>query len=117
MNIRRKFVMPHDACARVIRTQLAQQGNQCDFLFHSTGIGRMALLIQPAFVAHTDTVLVEAAGMCADVVYRAAYVGDPVAGDIEMITDVRKSALLHMAAAKGFYRKTTVRTGGGTMNY
>lgn len=60
---------------------------------------------------------VETTGMGADVVHGAADVGDSIAGDVEMVTDIGKSALLHMAAAEGFYRKAAVRTGGGTMDH
>lgn len=117
MNIRRKFVMPHNACIRIILPQLAQQGNQGYFLFHRTGVGRTALLVQASFVAHADAVFVETAGMGTDVVHGAADVGDSIASDVEMIADVGESALLHMAAAEGFYRKAAVRTGGGTMDH
>ena len=86
MNIRRKFIVSHDARFGIIQPQLPQQCYQCYFLFHSPCVGRLSLFVQTAFVTHSDAVLVEEAGVGADVVCGAADMGDAVAGDVEMIS-------------------------------
>lgn len=117
MNIRREFIVSHDACLGIIQPQLPQQCYQCYFLFHGSCVGRVSLFVQTAFVTHSDAVLVEKAGVGADVVCGAADMGDAVAGDVEMIADIGKPALLHMAAAEGFYREAAVGTRGGTVDH
>ena len=94
MNIRREFIVSRNAGFGIIQPKLPQQCYQRDFLFHGPCVGRLSLFVQTAFVTHSDAVVVETAGMGADMVYRAADMGDTVAGDVEVIADIGKSAFL-----------------------
>ena len=84
MNIRREFIVSRNAGFGIIQPKLPQQCYQRDFLFHGPCVGRLSLFVQTAFVTHSDAVVVETAGMGADMVYRAADMGDTVAGDVSI---------------------------------
>lgn len=117
MNIRREFIVSCNAGFGIIQPKLPQQCYQRDFLFHGPCVGRLSLFVQTAFVTHSDAVVVETAGMGTDMVYRAADMGDTVAGDVEVIADIGKSAFLHVTTAESFHREAAVGARGRTVNY
>lgn len=111
-----KLPVPHDPRIRIIPSQLAQQGNERNFLIDGAGIRRAAVFVQSAFIAHPEAMVIPSAGMCADVVHRTAAVNDTIAGDVEMITDIGK-APCQMTAAKRLHREVTVTARSAAMNY
>lgn len=110
-----KLPVPHDPRIRIIPSQLAQQGNERNFLIDGAGIRRAAVLVQSAFIAHPEAMVIPSAGMCADVVHRTAAVNDTIAGDVEMITDIGKVPSVHMGMAEGFHREVSVTARGAAM--
>lgn len=110
-----KLPVPHDPRIRIIPSQLAQQGNERNFLIDGAGIRRAAVFVQSAFIAHPEAMVIPSAGMCADVVHRTAAVNDTIAGDVEMITDIGKVPSVHMGMAEGFHREVSVTARGAAM--
>lgn len=110
-----KLPVPHDPRIRIILSQLAQQGNERNFLIDGAGIRRAAVFVQSAFIAHPEAMVIPSAGMCADVVHRTAAVNDTIAGDVEMITDIGKVPSVHMGMAEGFHREVSVTARGAAM--
>lgn len=110
-----KLPVPHDPRIRIIPSQLAQQGNELNFLIDGAGIRRAAVFVQSAFIAHPEAMVIPSAGMCADVVHRTAAVNDTIAGDVEMITDIGKVPSVHMGMAEGFHREVSVTARGAAM--
>lgn len=110
-----KLPVPHDPRIRIILPQLAQQGNERNFLIDGAGIRRAAVFVQSAFIAHPEAMVIPSAGMCADVVHRTAAVNGTIAGDVEMITDIGKVPSVHMGMAEGFHREVSVTARGAAM--
>ena len=108
-DIRAELAVAQDAGVRIVRLQLAEQIEERTLLGVGAGVGRPALLVQTAFVADADAVVVPAGGMGADVVDGAATVYLAVAGDVEVVTNIGKPAL-QVAAAQGFDREIGIAT-------
>ena len=108
--------MAQDAGVRVIRFQLPQKVQEGAFLRVGARVGRAAMLVQPAFVADADAVVVPPRGMGADAVDRAAHVHLAVAREVEVVADVGKAAL-PVATAQGLDGKVVITTRGAAMHY
>ena len=96
--------------------QLMHQQTQYTALFRCTGILRIALRIQSAFIADADAVSVHSLDM-------RPYKGDgtgichcTVTADIIVVTDIAETAA-QVFRTKGFYRKRTVLPGGAAMHH
>ena len=101
---------------RIVRLQLAEEIQQGAPLGVGAGVGGTALFVLSALVADADAVVVPAGGMGADVVDGAATVYLAVAGDVEMVTNVGKTAL-QVAAAQGFDREISIATCRAAMDH
>lgn len=53
-----KLPVPHDPRIRIIPSQLAQQGNERNFLIDGAGIRRAAVFVQSAFIAHPEAMVI-----------------------------------------------------------
>lgn len=101
---------------RVILLQLPQQVEHGAFLCIGSRISRIAFLVEPAFIADADALVVPAGDVGAYLMNRTADVNLTIARDIKMITDIGKSSR-QMAAAKRLYREMTVTASSAAMNY
>ena len=115
-DIRAELAVAQDAGVRIVRLQLAEQIEERTLLGVGAGVGRPALLVQTAFVADADAVVVPAGGMGTDVVDGTAAVHLAIAGDVEVVADVGK-ATLQVAAAQGFDREVDIAARGTAMDY
>ena len=118
-DIRAELAVAQDAGVRIVRLQLAEQIEERTLLGVGAGVGRPALLVQTAFVADADAVVVPAGGMgtdVVDVVDGTAAVHLAIAGDVEVVADVGK-ATLQVAAAQGFDREVDIAARGTAMDY
>ena len=101
---------------RIVRLQLAEKIQQGTTLGIGAGVGRTALLVQAAFIADADAVVVPAGGMGADVVDGTATVYLAIAGDVEVVANPCK-ATLQVATAQGLDREIDIAARGTAMNY
>ena len=108
--------MAQDAGVRIVRLQLAEQIEERTLLGVGAGVGRPALLVQTAFIADADAMVVPAGGMGTDVMDGTAAVHLTVARDVEVIADVRK-ATLQVATAQGLDREIDIAARGTAMDY
>ena len=108
--------MPQNAGMRIVRLQLAEKIQQGTTLGIGAGVGRTALLVQAAFVADADAVVVPTGGMGADVVDGTATVYLAIAGDVEVVANPCK-ATLQVATAQGLDREIDIAARGTAMNY
>ena len=104
--------MPYYLGIGIIFFQAFQQTLEGKLLFGSTGVGRLAMSIQAAFVADADAVTVVAFGMRPLGVERASTVNHAVAGDVVVVADVGKATgtMVTTAVVHG----VTLRGAGGT---
>lgn len=72
---------------------MPQQGKKGGFLLQGARIGRLSAGGETAFVADADGVVVMVLTVRADFFHRAAAVDVTVARDVEVITDVAKTAV------------------------
>ena len=115
-DIRAELAVAQDAGVRIVRLQLAEQIEERTLLGVGAGVGRPALLVQTAFVADADAVVVPAGGMGTDVVDGTAAVHLAIAGDVEVVADVGK-ATLQVAAAQSLDREIDIATRRAAMDY
>ena len=108
--------MTQYAGVRIVRLQLAKQVQERALLGIGAGVGGAALLVQASFVADADAVVIPPGGVGADVVDGTTTVYLAIAGDVEVIANVRK-ATLQVATAQGLDREIDIAARGTAMNY
>ena len=115
-DIRAELAVAQDAGVRIVRLQLAEQIEERTLLGVGAGVGRPALLVQTAFVADADAVVVPAGGMGTDVMDGTATVYLAVAGDIEVVANLSKTTL-QVATAQSLDREIDIATRRAAMDY
>ena len=115
-DIRAELAVSQDAGVRIVRLQLAEQIEERTLLGVGAGVGGTALLVQTAFVADADAVVVPAGGMGTDVMDGTATVYLAVAGDIEVVANLSKTTL-QVATAQSLYREIDIATRRAAMDY
>lgn len=108
--------MTDDPGFRIVALELAQQVEQGTTLGVGSGIGRLIVLIQPALITDSNTLIVPAGRMRADLVDRAAAVNHAIAGDVEMIADIGEAAG-DVIGSQRLDRIVAVVAGGATVDY
>ena len=115
-DIRAELAVAQDAGVRIVRLQLAEQIEERTLLGVGAGVGRPALLVQTAFVADADAMVVPAGGMGTDVMDGTATVYLAVAGDIEVVANLSKTTL-QVATAQSLDREIDIATRRAAMDY
>ena len=115
-DIRAELAVAQDAGVRIVRLQLAEQIEERTLLGVGAGVGRPALLVQTAFIADADAVVVPAGGMGTDVMDGTATVYLAVAGDIEVVANLSKTTL-QVATAQSLDREIDIATRRAAMDY
>ena len=81
-----QFTMTHDAGIGILGGQILEQGEHGSLLGLSPGVVGTTFLIEAAFVADANGMLVVMTDMCASNMLRAALMVLAIAGDIPVIT-------------------------------
>ena len=115
-DIRAELAVAQDAGVRIVRLQLAEQIEERTLLGVGAGVGRPALLVQTAFIADADAMVVPAGGMGTDVMDGTATVYLAVAGDIEVVANLSKTTL-QVATAQSLDREIDIATRRAAMDY
>ena len=95
--------------------QTTEQTQQSAFLTGRAGVVSVAVLVQSAFVADAERVLIVACGMSTHQLLVACLVGPTVSGDVVVIA--RESESFRVTADKCCHGKVLVRTRGRTMDH
>lgn len=109
--------MSHSGRIGIVRPEAGQQGGERGTLCSGARVGRTALRIQATLVADADAVPVPPPGMCSLPVERASPVDEAVAGDVEVIADVGKTAVADMILTASLERIVTITTRGRAVNH
>ena len=111
-----EFTVAEDLGIGVIDLQRAEQGDESSTLRRSTGVGRSAFLVEPAFVTDTDRVGIVVAGMGADHLFGTTDMELAVTGNIIVVaTAVPTFGTVHVVEHS--QRQVLVRPRGCTMNH
>jgi hypothetical protein len=109
----RKVTMSEDLCIGMSLLQSSEQFQECFLLPISTGVGRIATLVQSPFVAHPQRVLVIPPGMGTHQVLMSGLVGASISGDVVVVA--RESEALVVTSDQGFHREGAVTPRGRAM--
>ena len=109
-----EVAVAEDAGIGVSLLQTAKQSQQRTFLHGCSGVVGVAPLVQSSLVAHAETVLVVASGMCPHEVLVARLVGRPVACDVVVVA--REPEPLGMVPDELCHRIRPVTARRGTVN-
>ena len=94
--------------------QTTEQTQQSAFLTGRAGVVSVAVLVQSAFVADAERVLIVACGMSAHQLFVARLVGPTVSGDVVVVA--RESESFRVTADEGCHGKVLVRARGRTVD-